>query len=323
MTEVGQQGGGKSDQDSPWKEALEYYLEPAMALLFPQIHAGIDWSQGYRFRDKELQQVVRDAESGRRYADKLVEVYTQEGESTWILLHVEVQGEPESGFAERMYTYHYRLYDRYRREIVSAAVLADTSPSFRPDRHAYERLGCGLQFWFPVAKLLDWEDRWSELEADPNPFASVVLAQLVAKRVSDAHKRKVLKTELTRRLLDQGYSRDDTLQLLRLLDWFLQLPENLEAEYHAELHELEEAYKMPYVTSFERAGEERGLQKGRQEGRREEGSELLLLLLRDKFGSEAAERYRQRVEQADEETIRAWSIRVLRAETIEDIFTDD
>lgn len=30
-----------------------------------------------------------------------------------MLIHVEVQGEPEDGFAERMYTYQYRLRDRY------------------------------------------------------------------------------------------------------------------------------------------------------------------------------------------------------------------
>ena len=311
MTEVGQPGGGKSDQDSPWKEALEHYLEPAMVLLFPQIHAGIDWSQGYRFRDKELQQVVRDAESGRRYADKLVEVYTREGESTWILLHVEVQGEPESGFAERMYTYHYRLYDRYRREIVSAAVLADTSPSFRPERYTYERLGCRLTFEYPVAKLLDWEDHWSELEADPNPFASVVLAQLVAKRVSDAHKLKVLKTELTRRLLDQGYSRDDTLQLLRLLEWLIHLPEDLEAEYRAEAREMEEAYKMPFVTSFEQVADEK------------RAASTLLRQIELKYGSEAKEAYRERVEGASVEQLDEWLDRFAVADRVQDIFTGD
>ena len=319
MSEERQQGGGKSDQDSPWKEALEHYLEQAMALLFPVIHAGIDWSQGYRFRDGELQQVVRDAETGRRYTDKLAEVYTKDGEPTWILLHVEVQGDPESGFEERMYTYHYRLYDRYRRDIVSAAVLADASPSFRPDRYVYERLGCRLSFEYPVAKLLDWEAHWSELEANPNPFASVVLAQLVAKRVSDVRERKKLKTELTRRLMNQGYSREDIEELFRLLNWLIHLPEDVDAEYRAEAREIEEAYKMPFVTSFERVGEERGVKRGRQE----EGSELLLLQLQHKFGLEAAERYRQQVEQADETMIRTWSIRFVRAETIEEVFTDD
>jgi len=62
------------DYDSPWKEALERYLPDALALLFPAAFAGIDWSPGYSFLDKELQKVVRDARLGRRLADKLVRV---------------------------------------------------------------------------------------------------------------------------------------------------------------------------------------------------------------------------------------------------------
>jgi len=48
--------------DSPWKDALDYYSEDFMLLFFPQAHSEISWSQGYEFLDKELQQVVRDAE---------------------------------------------------------------------------------------------------------------------------------------------------------------------------------------------------------------------------------------------------------------------
>ena len=104
------------DFDSPWKEALEQALPEFLALFFPPAHAGIDWSRGYRFRDKELQQVVRDAELGRRYADKLAEVYTLDGKEAWVLVHIEIQGQAGPGFAERMYVYHYRLFDRYRRD---------------------------------------------------------------------------------------------------------------------------------------------------------------------------------------------------------------
>jgi len=46
----------QDDYDSPWKEALERFLPDFLALLFPEAHAGIDWSQGYEFLDKELQQ---------------------------------------------------------------------------------------------------------------------------------------------------------------------------------------------------------------------------------------------------------------------------
>ena len=34
-----------TDYDSPWKEALDVYFEPFLALLFPEVHRGIDWSR--------------------------------------------------------------------------------------------------------------------------------------------------------------------------------------------------------------------------------------------------------------------------------------
>ena len=157
----------RDDYDSPWKEALERYFPNFLAFLFPQIHTAIDWSQGHAFLDKELQQVVRDAESGRRHVDKLAKVYTREGVETWVLVHVEVQGEAEAGFAERMYVYHYRLFDKYRTDIVSLAVLADTTANFRPHTYQRERWGCALYFCFPTHKLLDLQARWAALEASP------------------------------------------------------------------------------------------------------------------------------------------------------------
>ncbi len=98
----------RDDFDSPWKEALENRFPEFLALLFPEIHTKVDWSRDREFLDKELQQVVQDAELGRRYADKLVKVWALDGREAWVLIHVEVQGEAEKAFAERMYIYHYR-----------------------------------------------------------------------------------------------------------------------------------------------------------------------------------------------------------------------
>ena len=107
----------RQDHDSPWKEALENRFQDFLALLFPAIHAEVDWTRGQEFLDKELQQVVQDAELGRRHADKLVKVWAHDGNEAWVLIHVEVQGEAERAFAERMYVYHYRLFDRYRVDV--------------------------------------------------------------------------------------------------------------------------------------------------------------------------------------------------------------
>jgi predicted transposase YdaD len=101
------------DYDSPWKEVLERYFAAFMAFFFPVIHTGIDWARGYEFLDKELQQIARDAQLGRRYADKLIKVWRPEGSEVWVLVHVEVQGQYEANFAERMFMYYTRLRDRY------------------------------------------------------------------------------------------------------------------------------------------------------------------------------------------------------------------
>ncbi|MBD1941223.1 transposase, partial [Coleofasciculus sp. FACHB-712] len=170
----------QADYDSPWKEALEIYFTDFMAFFFPQAYADINWSQGYEFLDTELQQVVRDAELGRRRVDKLVKVWRQNGEETWVLIHIEVQSKVDANFAERMYVYNYRLFDRYRRQVASLAVLADEQVSWRPQSYGYEIWSARVSLRFPTVKLLDYEAQWQSLEQSTNPFAVIIMAHLKA-----------------------------------------------------------------------------------------------------------------------------------------------
>jgi len=170
----------RADFDSPWKEVLEVYFRDFLAFFFPKINSEVDWSQGYEFLDTELQQVVRDAELGKRFADKLVKVWRLEGEELWVLIHIEIQQSPETDFAERMFVYNYRLRDRYARPVVSLAVLADERPGWRPQAFHSELWGCEIRFRFPIAKLLDYGQQWQTLEDSSNPFAIVVMAHLKA-----------------------------------------------------------------------------------------------------------------------------------------------
>ena len=100
----------RDDFDSPWKDILKEFFKEFIEYFFADVYSDINWSKGYRFLDKELQQVVQDAELGRRYADKLVEVTRKNGDMGLVVVHIEVQGEPEITFGERMYTYNYRNY---------------------------------------------------------------------------------------------------------------------------------------------------------------------------------------------------------------------
>ena len=278
------------DYDSPWKEALERYLPDFLALLFPQAHAGIDWSQGYEFLDKELQQVVRDAELGRRLADKLVRVVDTDGQEDWLLIHIEVQGDPDADLAERLFVYNYRIYDRHRRPVVSLAVLADERADWRPDRFGWQRWGCEVGIRFPSVKLLDYRPRWAELETSTNPFAVVIQAHLKTQetRQLPEERYRVAKLALAKSLYRRGWGRDDILELFRFIDWMLRLPEELEERLWSEIQTYETVEHMPYVTSVERIGIRKGIEQGIQQGLERE--RLLLLRLVDKrFGAAVAE----------------------------------
>jgi hypothetical protein len=268
--------------DSPWKDILETYFQDFMQFFFPEIYAEIDWSRGYEFLDQELSQIVRDAELGKRLADKLVKVWKLNGEETWVLIHIEVQSQEESGFSERMFVYFYRLRDKYHRPIVSLAILGDDRATWRPKPFTTKLWGCEVTFRFPYIKLIDYEPRWAELEASQNPFAIVTMAHLKTKATrNDPPARKEWKFRLTRRLYEQGYERQDILNLFRFLDWILELPEGLKQSFQAELQQYEQERAMPYVTSIEQMAKAEGKAEGKAEERLATQTELALKMLQE------------------------------------------
>jgi hypothetical protein len=251
----------QSEYDSPWKEALDAYFPEFMAFFFPDAYAEIDWSRGYETLDKELQKVVQDANLGKRLADKLVKVWLKNGKETIIIAHTEIQGEYEAIFPERMYIYHYRIYDKYHQknvEIVSLAVLGDDNKNWRPSTYTYSRWGCKLSLEFPIVKLIDYQNNWENLEQNNNPFAVVIMAYLKSKETSKKPQARLEnKLTLVRLLYQRGYTREMIIQLFRLIDWMMILPEELKTKFETELSHYEEEQKMPYVTSIERSGMEK------------------------------------------------------------------
>ena len=303
-------GSAQSDHDSPWKEALDRFFPEFLALLFPAIHAEIDWRAPYRSLDSELQQITGDADSGRRYADKLLDVRTRDGHETWVLVHVEVQGDAQAVFPQRMFQYNDRIRDRYDRSVVSLAVLSDGNRPFRPVSYADGRWGCQILFEFPMVKLLDFvePERWAALEASDNVFALVVMAQIRAKVTPDGETLQGWKFRLIRLMYERGYERALILELFRLIDWMIRLPAGLEADFRQQLYAYEEQHRMPYVTTVEQAGIQRG------------EAIILLALLQEKFGPDTVDAYRERVTAAEPEQLLQWSKRILSAETPETIF---
>jgi hypothetical protein len=306
----------RSDLDSPWKEALQHFLAPCLALLFPSVHEAIDWQRGYESLDKELQQIVRAARVRGRQADKLFKVWRTDGSEAWLLVHVEVQGRREKDFPERMFVYGYRIYDRYRRPVVSLAVLCDDDPSWRPDRFEAGACGSSLGVSFLGAKLTDYRGREAALERDRNPFAAVVLAQLKEVETRGAPEARCgWKIRLIKGLYDRGLSAEDVRQLFRLLDWMLQLPEGLDQQFREEIGHFEEERRMPYIPTYERMAHKEGLEKGRAEGM----VEAIGVALEAKFGA-AGKRLLPRVRALrDAEKLRALTRTLISAESLDEV----
>ncbi|WP_179953107.1 hypothetical protein [Desulfobotulus mexicanus] len=193
-----------------------------------------------------------------------MKVWTKKNQEIWVLIHVEVQGDPETVFPKRMYVYNFRIFDRYDRDVVSLGVLTDRQESFRPDSYARELWGCSLDFRFPIVKLMDWEDeeRWEELENSDNVFALVVMAQIKAKSCKSKDELKAWKFHLVKLMYQRNYSKEDILQLYLYIDWMISLPRKLEKQFLDDVYLFEEEKKMPYITSAERFGLERGEVKG-------------------------------------------------------------
>ena len=278
----------RSDYDSPWKEIIETYFPDFMAFFFAQIQRAIDWSKGYEFLDKELQKVVRRAKTGRGYVDKLVKVWRKDGIEEWLLIHIEVQSQVETGFAERMYIYNYRIFDRYQQKVVSLALLADEDTTWRPQSYGYTLWGYKLSMEFPVVKLLDYAGQWAVLEKSNNPFAIVVMAHLKAQETRRYPKNRLRwKIELIKGLYARGWKHADIWELFRFLDWIMVLPEPLELQFEKAVAELEETEKMRYVTHIERRAKAEGIKEGIEQGL-QAVRETILEVISLRFGEAAS-----------------------------------
>ncbi len=88
------------------------------------------------------------------------------------------------------------------------------------------------------------------------------------------------KLEVTKSLYRRGYSRQNILELFRLVNWIMTLPEELESSFNTEIAAFEEEEKMPYITPLERFAQEAGVSAGVLTSRRED----ILDILETRFG---------------------------------------
>ena len=317
----------REQYDSPWKEAVEHYFPEFMEFYFPNAHVEIDWSKDYVFLDKELRAVVQDAELGTRFVDKLVRVSMFNGDESWIYIHLEVQGTKQAEFAQRMFVYNYRIYDRYKRPVASFAVLADEHKRWKPSTYGFSLLGCKHTLEFPVAKLTDYEDKLDELLASENAFGLITAAHILTHQTRKHEKERYeAKRLLVRILYERHWDKQRVIKLFAILDWLMQLPEWLNRQILDQIETIEEGEKVQYITSVERIGMARGMAKGEvigmEKGVVRGASGLLRRQLERRFGVLPVWALEQ-LGSASEQELETWADAILIAPTLEAVFNAD
>jgi hypothetical protein len=252
----------RDDRDSPYKEMLDQELALLLAFFLPDAHADLDWARDVDSLEQELRHIVPQADEGKRIADKLIRAYRRHsGDPRYF--HIEAQGQPDADFPRRMHVYNYRADERFGQHVVSVVFFCDDDPSWKPTCYVATQYGCTRTLEWVAVKLLDWRGREAELERHPNPIALFVLADLESRRTrGDAEERARVKLRLISLLHERKMEAEAVLHWYRYFDWFLPLPEELEARLWQEVRRQEEGSKMPFVTFAERYGRQQGLRAG-------------------------------------------------------------
>ena len=289
----------KGKYDSPWKVALKNFLPQGMELFFPQSYQQIDWSKKVSFLDTNLENLIKDSETGNKIADCLVEVNLLNGQEVYLLLHVEVQGDRDTNFAERMYLYNSAIYSRYRKKVTSFAILADVNKDWLPEPFRYSYLGGETLLRYPTVKLLDYN--LEALQASSNPFAPIVEANLKTKvTTNDLNTRLTEKVRIIKGLYQRNFTKDEIIQLFRAINWMMQLSDELQLEFSNIWRAYEREMNMPYLMDFEiearNLGRNEGVIIGELQAKKNDIKEFLLARFSQELSDEKIDELTQTME---------------------------
>jgi hypothetical protein len=166
-----------------------------------------------------------------------------------------------------MYIYNYRIFDKFRKPVISLALLTDDNSSFCPREYHRSHWGCEVIFRYPIVKVIDYREHLVELEASSHPFAIIVLAYLkTLETEGNVQERYRWKKRFLLELYQQGMKRERLLAIYKFIDWMMKLSEKLDSKIHDEIKTTQEAKAMSYITTAERIGMEKGIEKGMEKG---------------------------------------------------------
>ncbi len=138
--------------------------------------------------------------------------------------------------------------------------MIDDNPRFRPNEYGRAHWDFEVTCRYPIVKLIDFRERWDELEASLNPFALVVKAHLrTLETMGNEQARYTWKKHFLLELYRSGLPRETIVALNKFIDWLMHLPKELNEQIVTEIKQTEEIKHMTYTTTIERMAIEQTL----------------------------------------------------------------
>ena len=186
-----------------------------------------------------------------------------------------------------MFTYWYRIADRYEVEIAALAVFTGSENQKRPDYFHKSFLGTGIHYRYNVYHVLDHTEQ--QLLAMNNPFALIVLAAqkvLLTGKIPEeelaSHRLSIARALST----SKRYDNEQIRRFLYFLKAFIHI-DNLEinANFDKQIELLTgNKSAMGIIETIKMLTMEEGIEKGIERGEEKKSYEVVSkLLMADKF----------------------------------------
>ena len=285
----------KHDYDAAWKTILEAFEEEIVELLFPEIYNKINWDIKSEALDNELLEIQKEIfskeEAEKIISDKIIKVTMKDNESKILFIHVEVQSysSNENVFAERMFRYFYRIWDKFRykyedkSDIIGSAIYTYKGSSGKDKKYTYKLSGLDENILTYNFRTIDVETLDLTSINDNNPLKLVFkIAKRLLEIGPDDNEIFLAKVELFNELVK--YNKVKTMDQRKALTYFLEylfliqdynlfkkfkeIKENTEGVVNMGIDEIREKYL-----------EEKGKKEGLKEGEKNKALEIAKSLL--------------------------------------------
>jgi hypothetical protein len=242
------------DHDRLFKELIRTFFAEFMELFFPEVHEVIDFNHVIFLSEEVFTDIVIGE---KRKVDILIETKLK-SEEALIVVHFESQAQYQEFFAERMFLYYSRLYEKYRKRIIPIAIFS--YDEMKNESNLFEvtfsfKDILKFQFYKVELRRMNWRDFIKR----GNPVA----AALLSKMGYNKRDRIQVKLEFLRMLLYLELDPARMHLITGFFDTYLVLDDIEESKLWAELRALdpkEEAKLMEIKTNWEKSAEARILE---------------------------------------------------------------